>query len=107
MTNKEFYNAVINQNITDEVIEKAKTLLEKTELSNSSKNRKRAEENAPLIEKLKEYLIGKDALTASEIAKDLEMTTSKVVALARNIENIEYGETKVNGRKVKTYKIGD
>ncbi len=104
MTNKEFYNAVINAEISDEVTEKATILLQRVEDSNSAKTRKKAEENAPLIQAVTELLTGKAEPTlASEIGAHLGVTTSKATAVAKKVEGVQIVEVKVNGRKVNGY----
>lgn len=104
MTNKEFYNAVINAEISDEVTEKATLLLQRIEDSNSAKVRKKAEADAPLIQAVTEILTGKAEPTlASEIATTLQVHTSKAAALAKKVEGVQIVEVKVNGRKVNGY----
>lgn len=94
MTKKDFYTAVANNTITDEVIAKAKELLAKTEedASKSAKKRKEAQTesrkvNIDLARKFAER-IGDRTLAASEIyvlCGDIEgvSSTSKVTAICK------------------------
>lgn len=94
MTKKDFYTAVANNTITDEVIAKAKELLAKTE-EDTAKNAKKRKEaqtesrkvNIDLARKFAER-IGNRTLAASEIftlCKDIEgvSSTSKVTAICK------------------------
>lgn len=120
MTKKDFYTAVANNTITDEVIAKAKELLAKTE-EDASKNAKKRKEaqtesrkvNIDLARKFAEH-IGNRTLAASEIfvlCGDIEgvSSVSKVSAICR--VGVEEGiftsidDYKVGGKgsKVKGY----
>lgn len=104
MTNKEFYNAVISAEINEEVTAKAQALLQKMTETNSARTKKKAEENAPLVEAAKAYLAGKvEPVLASEIAAELGVNTSKATVLAKAIEGIQIVEVKLKGRKVNGY----
>lgn len=94
MTKKDFYTAVANNTITDEVIAKAKELLTKEEERSAKSTVKRKEAqtesrkvNIDLARKFAER-IGNRTLAASEIftlCKDIEgvSSTSKVTAICR------------------------
>ena len=108
MTMRDFLNAVIANEITDAVIEKATAELEKLDARNekrTSKPSKTAEANVPLIAKLEEYLEGKDPMIASDIATALEMTPNKVASLAKASEKIQTTKTRHKGREVNQYSI--
>jgi len=103
MTNREFYNAVIENTTNEELIAHAKKLIENLDKSqksrNSKENEKRAKENAPLIEKIVQALTGQeDYLLTSEVATMCEMSTSKASALLKKIENIDVKDIKVKGK---------
>ena len=108
MTMRELLNAVIANEITDAVIEKATAELEKLDARNekrTSKPSKTAEANVPLIAKLEEYLKGKEPMIASDIAAALEMTPNKVASLAKVSEKIQVTKTRHKGREVNQYSI--
>lgn len=120
MTKKDFYTAVANNTITDEVINKAKELLTKEEERSAKSTEKRKEAqtesrkvNIDLARKFVER-IGNRTLAASEIftlCKDIEGVSSvpKVTAICR--VGVEEGiftsidDYKVGGKgsKVKGY----
>lgn len=106
MTNKEFLTNVSLNNISDETIEYAKSAL--TKLSENASNRaaKRKAEDAPLMEKLVEYLTKSvKVLTASEIANHLGISTSKATALCKQVEGIKVSDVQVDRRMVKGYSL--
>lgn len=108
MTMRELLNAVIANEITDAVIEKATAELKKLDERNekrTSKPSKTAEANVPLIAKLEEYLEGKEPMIASDIAAALEMTPNKVASLAKASEKIQTTKTRHKGREVNQYSI--
>ena len=108
MTMRELLNAVIANEITDAVIEKATAELEKLDARNekrTSKPSKTAEANVPLIAKLEEYLEGKEPMIASDIATALEMTPNKVASLAKASEKIQVTKTRHKGREVNQYSV--
>lgn len=84
MTNREFYEAVLNNEANStEVREMAQALIEK--LNNRNMNRKpsaKQKENEALKVAILEYLVDDGrAHTAAEIATEMETTTNKVSAL--------------------------
>ena len=108
MTMREFFTAIISNEITDAIIEKATAELEKLDARNekrASKPSKTAEANGPLITKLEEYLEGKEPMIASDIASALEMTPNKVASLAKASEKIKTTKTRHKGREVNQYSI--
>ena len=91
MTNREFYTAIINGTITEDVIAHASDAIVKLDERNAkraSKPSKKSVENEPIKAKIAEYL-GRtdehDFATASEIATELELSTQKVSALCRQM----------------------
>ena len=108
MTMREFFDAVIANEITDDVIEKATSERKKLDERNkkrTSKPSKTAEANKPLIEKLEAYLEGKREKIASDIASQLEMTPNKVASLAKASEKIQITKTRNKGREVNQYSL--
>ena len=81
MTNREFYTAVANQNITEEVVAHAVASLEKLDATNEkrkNKPSKTAIENAPVIEAITGVLTN-DPQTAADIAVAVGITTQKAL----------------------------
>ena len=100
MTNREFFNAVIANEITEDVIAHATEGLAKLDARNAkraSAPSKKSIENAPLIAKIAELLTSEPKL-ASEVAKELEISTQKASALLRQIENVSVCDVKVKGK---------
>ena len=87
MTNREFYTAIVNGTLTEDVIAKAHEEIEKLDARNakrSAKPSKKSLENAPIKESIAEFLTDGSHL-ASEIAKGLDLSVSKVSALCRQM----------------------
>ena len=107
MTNREFYTAIANANVSEEITAYAVAAIEKLDATNEKRKAKaaegatkKAEENAPI----KAAILG--ALTAEPqtspaIAATLGLTHNKVTALARQLvaEGLaEVTEIKVPGK---------
>lgn len=108
MTNREFYENIIKANVSDEITAKAEALLQRAAESNSARAKKKAEANAPLIEAIRNFLAEREeAVLGSEIAKALDITTSKAVACAKKVDGIKIVELKVGGRKVNGYLLAE
>lgn len=87
MTNREFYTAIVNGTLTEDVIAKAHEEIEKLDARNAkraSKPSKKSLENAPIKDSIAEFLADGSHL-ASEIAKGLDLSVSKVSALCRQM----------------------
>ena len=101
MTNREAYNAVINGEITDKVIEHFTAELAKLDARNkarSSKPSKTQLENEPIKAHLLEILAVKP-MTASEIHEvDADLSTQKISSLCRQL--VEVGKLTVTEIKV-------
>lgn len=101
MTNREAYNAVINGNITDEVVSHFAAELEKLDARNkarSSKPSKTQLENEPIKAHLLEILAVKP-MTASEIHEvDATLSTQKISSLCRQL--VEAGKLAVEDVKI-------
>lgn len=84
MTEREMLNAVINGEITDEVIEKAKervTALDERNAKRKSTPSKSVLENAKVKEKIVEFLNGKDFTLGTDIAIGIEESKNKISSL--------------------------
>ena len=87
MTNREFYTAIVNGTLTEDVVAKAHEEIEKLDARNAkraSKPSKKSLENAPIKDSIAEFLADGSHL-ASEIAKGLDLSVSKVSALCRQM----------------------
>lgn len=101
MTNREFYTAIVNGTLTEDVIAKAHEEIEKLDARNakrSAKPSKKSLENAPIKKSIAEFLTDGSHL-ASEIAKGLDLSVSKVSALCRQM--VDDGVLTVEDVKVK------
>ena len=102
MTQREFLTAIAsNETLNAELVDFAKALLVKAD----EKNAKRRETpnktqlaNEPIKAKILELLADK-SMVASDIARELEITTQKASALARQL--VESGQLSVKDTKVK------
>lgn len=102
MTNREFFENVMNGIINDEMMEHATNAIAKLDARNARRKEmpsKKSKENEPIKANIIDFLNGKDFTVASEIAKGLELTTQKVSALCRQL--VENGMLTVTDVKVK------
>ena len=100
MTNREFYNAVITNAITEEVIAHAENALVKLD----ERNAKRANTpsktqiaNEPIIKAIAEVLTS-EPMRASEIAEAVGISTQKASALVKKVEGVNVVDVKVKGK---------
>lgn len=102
MTQREFFEKVINANVSDELTEKAKELiagLDKRNAQKSAKPSKTQLENEILKGKMLETLEKGRGYLAVEIASVMDFSTSKASALAKQLVN--EGKATVADVKVK------
>lgn len=108
MTNREFYNAIINSNVSNELKNHAQCEIEKLDARNekrASSPSKTAIANAPLIEKIREFLEkSNEPMCAAEIGKALELTSNKVAAIIYSLD-VEITTKKYDKRKVRAYAL--
>lgn len=100
MTNREFFEAIINGTINDEIKAHAEEAIEKMDARNAKRANtpsKTAIANAPLIEGIKELLTN-EPQTASVIGEKMEISTPKASALLRQI--VANGDALVTDVKV-------
>ena len=112
MTNREFFEMVINGTITEEMITHATNAIAKLDERNAKRANqpsKKAIENEPIKTNILNFLDGKDFTVASEIGKSLELTTQKVSALCRQMVadgTLTVTDVKVKGKGTqKGYKV--
>lgn len=104
MTQREFFTAVINGEINEEVTAFASESLVKMDNRNAKRVEKNA--NAHADEKAQILAVLTDTpQLASDIATAVGMTTAKVSGLLGRMDNITIGETKVKGGKRKVYSL--
>ncbi len=100
MTNREFYNAVIANKITEDVIAHASEALIKLDERNAkraSKPSAKQKENEPIIKAISEVLTSEPML-ASVIAEKCEISTQKASALVKKVEGVQSVDVKVKGK---------
>ena len=85
-TNREFYTAIVNGKITDEVIKHAQEGIEKLDATAEKRRNtvsKKALENAPLVDKIVTEILTDEPKTASDVAEVLVVSVQKASALLR------------------------
>lgn len=106
MTKREMFEAIVNGNITEEVITMAQNEISKMNERNAKRKStpsKTAIANEPIKAQIVEVLT-EIPQSASEIAEKVGISTQKCSALLRQIENLTITELKVKGKgKVKGY----
>ena len=88
MTNREFYTNISNGIVNDEVIAHAKAAIAKLDTANEnrkSKPSKTAIENEPIKASIVALLTENGSMVASAIGAELELSTSKISALCRQL----------------------
>jgi len=86
MTNREFYTAIVNGKITDEVVKHAQEGIEKLDATAEKRRNsvsKKAKENAPLVDRVVNEILGSEPKTASDVAAVLAVSPQKATALLR------------------------
>ena len=100
MTNREFFTAIVNSDLNDELKAFATDAIAKLDARNAkraSTPSKTQKENAPLIEKIASLLTSEPKL-ASELAKEMEISTQKASALVKKVEGVSVCDVKVKGK---------
>jgi len=85
MTKREMYEAIVNGNVTEEVVAMAQEAIEKLDATNAARRAKvtaKQEANQVLVEKVI-AMLGDEPLTATDIAAALGTNSQKASALAR------------------------
>lgn len=101
MTNREFYEAIVNGTINDEVTAHAQSALEKMDATNEKRRNtpsKTAIENQPLIDTIVGGILTAEPKTASDVAAELGVSVQKASALLRAI--VADGKATVSDVKV-------
>lgn len=106
MTNREFFTAISEGKLNDELMEFAKASIEKLDSRNAARNAKPSKtqlENAPIKEALLTYLTeNSGAYTEGQLGEALDITHNKAGSLARQL----VAEGKVKQSEVKIPKVG-
>ena len=100
MTQRDFYNAVINANINEEMSSFAIDAIAKLDERNAkraSKPSKTQIANEPIIKVISEVLTSEPML-ASKIAELCEISTQKASALVKKVEGVQSVDVKVKGK---------
>ena len=100
MTQREFFTAIVNSDLNDELKAFATESIKKLDVRNA----KRAERpsktqiaNAPIIEAISRVLTDEPML-ASKIAELCEISTQKASALVKKVEGVQSVDVKVKGK---------
>ena len=111
MTQREFYNAILNNKIDDDVIATAKAEIEKLDARNEKRLNTMTKEqkvNEEVKVAIADFIGDKSDVVASDIAKGLALSTQKVSALCKQmVENgiLTVSEVKIKGKgAVKGYR---
>ena len=112
MTNREFFTAIINNEVNDEVIAKAKAEIATLDARNDKRRNTPTKEqiaNEAIKGDILNFLAGKKDVLASEIATALGLSTQKVSALCKQMveaEVLAVADVKVKGKgTVKGYAV--
>lgn len=100
MTNRDFYTAIVNSDLNDELKAFATEAIAKLDARNAkraSTPSKTQKENAPLIAKVATLLTSEPKL-ASELAKEMGLSTQKVTPLVKAVEGVSVCDVKVKGK---------
>lgn len=103
MTNREFLNAIINGEVTDEVVAMAKAEIKKLDARNEKRRTTMTKEqvaNEGVKAQIVEFIGDKTAVVASEIAQGVGVSTQKVSALCKQL--VDEGKLTVADVKVKS-----
>ena len=100
MTNREFFTAIVNSDLSDELKTFATEAIEKLDARNAkraSTPSKTQKENAPLIKKIASLLTSEPKL-ASTLATEMGISTQKASALVKKVEGVSVCDVKVKGK---------
>lgn len=100
MTQRDFYNAVINANINEEMTSFATEAIAKLDERNAKRASKESAKqiaNKPIIEAISRVLTDEPML-ASKIAELCGISVNKASALAKKVEGVKVVDVKVKGK---------
>ena len=114
ITLRQLFEAVINDEITDSMKEKARSEIAKLDAANAKRAEKSAEkakENEPIKQEIVNFLRQHGKHTTAEIAEGVGISTSKASAMCRQLvesEMLVSSEVSVKNKgKQKAYEIAD
>ena len=102
MTKREVLSAIVNGEINEEVTAWAEHQIEIMDAANEKRRNsvsKKALENAPLVDRIVDEILGEEPKTATDIAAVLEVSVQKASSLARRA--VKEGRAAVEDVKVK------
>ena len=102
MTQREFYNAVINSTDNAELAQFAVEALEKLDVRNAKRSEKPSKTqiaNEPIIKAIAEVLTS-EPMRASEIAETLGISVQKASSLVKKVDGVSVTDVKVKGKGV-------
>lgn len=90
MTNRDFYNAIISNEITEEVIKHAIECVANLDERNAKRSSKSKEINEPIKARIVEFLNEKDFVLGTEVAKSFgdEFTSQKIIGLLNELVKV-------------------
>ena len=100
MTNRDFYTAVINANVSDELTVFATEAIAKLDARNAKRANTKSKTqiaNEPIIEVISKVLTDEPML-ASKIAELCEISTQKASALVKKVDGVQSVDVKVKGK---------
>lgn len=102
ITMRQFFEAIINGDITPAMVEKAKAEIAKLDATNAKRAEKakaKSAENAPLKNTIYEFLVEHGLMTTAEIANGVGESSPKTSAMCRQM--VEEGRLSVHDVTVK------
>ena len=100
MTNREFFTAIVNSDLNDEMKAFATEAIAKLDARNAKRANtlsKTQKDNLPLIEKISSLLTSEPKL-ASTLATEMGISTQKASALVKKVEGVSVCDVKVKGK---------
>ena len=103
MTKREFLEAIVNGNITEDIVSYAAESIEKLDASNAKRKEKNSEKKQATIDAATEMaaVLGGEPKTASDLANEFGVSTQKASALMRKAVELglaEKQDVKVKGK---------
>lgn len=102
MTKREFYTAIVNGEIDEQVKLFASEELEKMDAANEKRRNtlsKKAQENQPLLQQITDEILTEEPKTATDVAAVLEVSVQKASGLLRRL--VEEGKAAKVDVKIK------
>lgn len=104
MTKREFYTAIANGEVDEQVKEFAAAELEKLDAANEKRRNtmsKKAQENLPLMKKIMDEILTEEPKTATDVSEILEVSVQKASGLLRRLAEdgkVEKVDVKIKGK---------